>query len=446
MMDQPQDFREYVQGQAEHASETEEKPMRFTPFVWRDPSEIEPRSWLFDKRLIAKNVSLTVSPGGLGKSSLSIVEALAMASGKPLLGSSPARPLRVTLWNGEDPHDELERRLNAARLHYDLSVEDLGERLTVDSGRSLPICIASAMGGAAVVGRGQVEAIVSALGSAETDVLIIDPFVTTHQVSENDNGAINAVVSAWREIADRTGCAVELVHHSTKLGGARGTSEENGISQARGASALVDGVRSARFLAPMSQEDCERAGLESPHGHFQIITGKANLAPKPENAVWRKMISVALGNGSGLYPEGDFVGVATEWQMPDDKDGLTLHDLKAVQNGLASGDWRESDQSNEWGGYLVADVLGLNIGQGLKQDERSTEQRAGRKKVIRTLNAWKSSGAIIVENRLDDKRNQRKFLAVGEPVTAEELAKCPTSNKWGNGVASLRNDREEIDV
>ncbi len=431
MMDQPHDFREFVQGQPEHGPVDDIKKMRFTPFVWRDPSEIEPRRWLFDRRLIAKNVALTVSPGGLGKSSLSIAEALAMASGKPLLGAAPPRPIRVTLWNGEDPHDELERRFSAARIHYGLSTEDLGGRLTVDSGRSLSICLAASLGNAPVVSRPQVEGIVEALKAAETDVLIIDPFVTTHQVSENDNGAINAVVSAWREIADRTGCAVEIVHHSTKLGGNRGTSEENGIAQARGASALVDGVRSARFLAPMSQEDAERAGIESPHGYFQIITGKANLAPKPENAVWRKMISVALGNGSGMYPEGDFVGVATEWRMPEEADAFTLHDLKAVQDGFAAGAWRESDQSADWGGFLVADVLHLDVGRGLKHNQRTPEQRTNRKKVIRALNAWRSSGAIVVENRPDEKRNQRKFFTVGDPVTTSELAKCPTSSKWG---------------
>ena len=429
-MDQPQDFRAHVEGLREYGPPPEPHEDRFTPFVLRDASEIPPRRWLYDKRLISGHASLTVSPGGLGKSSLLIVEALAMVSGKPLLGSAPPRPLRVSLWNGEDPNDELERRIAAAVMHYGLTAGDVEDRLTVDSGRAMPICIARTIGGMAVVDQKQVAAIIEALEAWETDVLIVDPFVTTHLVSENDNGAINAVISAYRQIADKTGVAVELVHHSTKLGGNRGTSEENGIAQARGASALVDGVRSARFLAGMSDDDAARVGLESPHGYFQIVVGKANLAPKPESAVWRKMESVTLGNGSGLYPDGDFVGVVTEWTPPDAFDGLTPHDLKAVQDRLSAGEYRDNEQSAEWAGVEVADVIGLDIGAGVEKSERTPSQKAARGRVKSIIRQWCKTGALKVESRTDAHRKPRPCLVVGEPVTAEDLANCATPDKW----------------
>ena len=435
-MDHPQDFRHHVEGLPEYRPKAEPPQNTFTPFVLRDPAEIPPRQWLYDKRLISGHASLTVSPGGLGKSSLLIVEALAMASGKPLLGSAPPRPLRVCLWNGEDPHDELERRFAAGVMHYGLTAGDIEDRLTVDSGRSMPLCIARSVGGMAMVDQTQVEAIVEAVEASKADVLIIDPFVTTHLVSENDNGAINAVISAYRQIADRTGIAIDLVHHSTKLGGNRGTSEENGIAQARGASALVDGVRSARFLAGMSEDDAARLGLESPHGYFQIVTGKANLAPKPEKAVWRKMESVTLGNGSGLYPEGDFVGVVTEWTPPDAFDDVTLHDLKAVQDRIAGGEYRSSDQSAEWAGVEVADVMGLDIGDGLKNAQRTGAQKAARGKVKQLLNQWIKAGALKVEKRRDGNREERPFIIVGALVTAEELANCSTQNRCGKTSAA----------
>ena len=230
-----------------------------TRYEPRDPSTIPPRRWLYDRRLISRFVSLTVSPGGVGKSSLTLVEAMAMVTGQPLLNASPARPLRVWCWNGEDPNEETARRIEAIRLHYQISADDIGGRLFTGSGRKTPIQLAAQDRSGLVIARPIVEELVEAIEADEIDVLIIDPFVTTHSVSENDNGAINAVVALWREIADRTGCAVELVHHTVKLGGARGSSEDHGIAQARGASALVDGVRNARFLAPMSKEDASRA-------------------------------------------------------------------------------------------------------------------------------------------------------------------------------------------
>ncbi|TGN61780.1 hypothetical protein E4L95_09185 [Paracoccus liaowanqingii] len=91
----------------------------------RDPAQIPPRQWLYGRHLIRGFVSLTVAPGGLGKSSLLVAEILAMAAGRPLLGDNPAHPLRVWLWNGEDPSEELQRRIQATCLHFGIEAEDL---------------------------------------------------------------------------------------------------------------------------------------------------------------------------------------------------------------------------------------------------------------------------------------------------------------------------------
>lgn len=65
------------------------------PFVWRDPSTMPRRDWLYGRHLIRKFVSATFAPGGVGKSALALAEAMAMASGKPLLGPRPRGRLRV---------------------------------------------------------------------------------------------------------------------------------------------------------------------------------------------------------------------------------------------------------------------------------------------------------------------------------------------------------------
>src|SRR6188768_2915879 len=59
---------------------------RATPWTFVDPSTIPPRAWLYGRHYIRKYVSVTVSPGGVGKTSKSIAEALAMATGRDLLG------------------------------------------------------------------------------------------------------------------------------------------------------------------------------------------------------------------------------------------------------------------------------------------------------------------------------------------------------------------------
>jgi AAA domain/Bifunctional DNA primase/polymerase, N-terminal len=113
-----------------------------TPFEWVEPSKIPPRQWLYTPHYIRQFVSATFSPGGLGKTSLLTVEALAMAANKKLLGIQPAQKLRVWYWNGEDPMQELRRRFAAACKYYGLTKDDIGGHLFIDSGRTMPIVIA----------------------------------------------------------------------------------------------------------------------------------------------------------------------------------------------------------------------------------------------------------------------------------------------------------------
>ena len=404
---------------AERPQKAAKRGLTPTTFALGDPSQIPPRKWLYGRHFIRGFVSLTASPGGLGKSSLALVEAFAMATGKPLLGEPVTAPFRVWVWNGEDPTDELQRRATAIAMHHSIGAEDIGDRLCLDSGRDMPIKIAKHDKTGITIARPLVDELVETIRAREIDALIIDPFVTTHEVSENDNGAMNAVADAWREVADKAGCAVELIHHARK--GARTGGAEMGIDMARGAGSVVDAARSARFLLPMSDDEASRAGLDSAKGFFQVVAGgKANLAPPPDKAVWRKMESVALGNGSGLYPEGDFVGVATAWEMPDAFAGLTVEDLKKVKRAVAAGTWKESEQSADWVGYAIAEALALgDIGPRLKSD-RDAAQNGLRARVRQLFASWRRSGELqVVEMRDEKRRTNAPFVVTCEQAESE---------------------------
>ena len=90
-------------------------------FVLRDPKTLTKRQQLYGTQLIRKFGSATFAPSGSGKTNLMIVEALAMVTGRALLGILPPQRVRVWYWNGEDPYDELERRIGAACLHYGIT-------------------------------------------------------------------------------------------------------------------------------------------------------------------------------------------------------------------------------------------------------------------------------------------------------------------------------------
>ena len=122
------------------AKKTAFKP---TLYKWRDPSLIPPREFVYGRHYARKYLSATVAPSGIGKTSLTIVNVMAMVSGRNLIGDKPHRPMRVWYWNGEDPREEIERRIAATCIHYKIGPEDIEDRLFFNSGRDTEIIIAS---------------------------------------------------------------------------------------------------------------------------------------------------------------------------------------------------------------------------------------------------------------------------------------------------------------
>ncbi len=144
------------------------QPIEPTPYVWTNPARLPRRQWLYGRHLIRGEVSLTLAPGGVGKTSLAAVEVAAMASGRALLHDHPERPLRVWWWNGEEPEDEMARRLAAVVKHYRLPPSALADRLFIDNGHILPLVLAEQTKEGTCISAPVVERLVDALRSRRT--------------------------------------------------------------------------------------------------------------------------------------------------------------------------------------------------------------------------------------------------------------------------------------
>jgi RecA-family ATPase len=248
-------------------------------FLLSSASSIPPREWLYGNHLIRGYLSLTVAPGGLGKSSMLLVEAISMVTRRSLFGFAPVHRLRVWYWCGEDPLVEIERRIAAICLHYSIPPEDIGDRLMIDSGREMPIKLAESNRNGVAIIQKTLDQLVATIKKEKIDVLIIDPLITIHEIQENDTMGMNTLVNQLRNVADATGCAIELVHHTSKAGAM--ASDDFGIYASRGAGALIDGVRSARYLSRMPENVAKKFGLSAKEAksYFSVNMGKANLAP-----------------------------------------------------------------------------------------------------------------------------------------------------------------------
>ena len=378
-----------------------------TPFTWTDPTTIKPREWLYDTHLIRKFVSLTISPGGLGKSSLALVEALSMVTRRELLEDATLyepEPLRVWYWNGEDPQEETTRRVMAACLKYGISADDLGGRFFTDSGRDQPMTLGSIDKGQIVLNEAMFEDIEATMIANRIDVFIADPFVSAHHLGENDNNAIDALIKRLGKLADRTNAAVGIVHHVRKPSS---TQAETDVNDARGASALLGGVRSARVLNVMSEDVATAAGISSDirARYFSVTDGKSNMAVKDADARWRYLDSVALGNQTDIR-KSDNVGVVAYYKLP--KEARAMADFSRAEDEMRRL-LSASDMLQHWSGRgrKPTDWLGHKIMDGLKIHDNDHEAV-----VQKLILSWIKDGLIETREGYDEKRNRKIFLTM----------------------------------
>ena len=290
---------EHAPGAEEHA-EVPSAPPRpkivATPFVYVEPSRLPRRDPLYAAHYHRGYVSATLGAGGTGKSTLDIAEAIDMASKRGLF-HPVRRALRVWYWNLEDPEDEIDRRIAAALAFHNIGPDDIGDRLFRDSGRTTPLQIAAFRQGGVAIAHDQVAEVLETIEANSIDVLMIDPIISAHAVSENDNVAMTAVVDRLRHIAHVGKVALDFTHHLRK---ANGLNAEPSADDARGGSAIISACRSARLVSVMTREEAEAAQIELDRRrfYFRLDNVKSNMAPPAIAAAWRCLVDVDLGNGT----------------------------------------------------------------------------------------------------------------------------------------------------
>lgn len=385
-----------------------------TQFELGDPSALPEREWLFARHYIRKYATASVGPGGGGKTAHSISEALAMVTGRPLLDpdSGLFTPLRVWWINAEDPQDEIARRFHGAAKHFGVTNLQINGRLFTDSGREQQFVIARQDRKDIKIVEPFVTHMVDEIRRREIDVVIIDPFVSTHEAPENDNSAMQRVAAAWVRVADEANCSIELVHHVAKNQG------EVTADSARGGGAFKDKVRSMRVFNVMTQSEADKAGVEDPRSYFRVDFGKVNMVASGSSQ-WRRFVSVPLMNGRGLVKTGDEIGVVEPWSWPSHDDlaeraaeakaaavaDVPRHLLDGLKVRLANSDYKQHEQGRPWAGELVAELLHLDA-------------KADRATIRDMLDAWTAAGELEIVMIPDAHRKPKAHI---KPRAAPEI-------------------------
>jgi RecA-family ATPase len=400
-----------------NAQDDDEKSPQFSYFMgWDDPNvaQIEPRQWLYGHHYLKGAISATIADGGVGKSTLALTEAIAMVTGRPLLGIAPNKELfndgavrdrrEVLYYNAEESLTEIKRRVLAICQHFGINPNELLQQgsgevdgpawrpaacLMILSGHDAPIILGGPDPNGGIAFN---EDAIAFLEDWDADAIILDPFVSIHQCPENDNTLIDAIIKRLAKAAKYK--AIEIVHHSRKP--AQGGNPEIGAADARGASALSDGVRSLRMLNRMTASEAQQAKVNNPKNFFRVDNGKANYAAPHENSLWFRHKSIIL-------PNGDDVGIVVPFHFPNAFDNVSTDHIHKVRERARNGQYRADPRADPWIGQAVAEVLDLDV-----------EADCKRIKII--LKGWYANGVLkrVDRERGAGDRHKVVFVEPGE--------------------------------
>jgi hypothetical protein len=370
----------------DHAQEQQQAPAPRRPTFYIAPDEINipKRAWLLGGHYIRQAATATVAPGGWGKTTLTLYEAITMV----------ADGLAVWYLSGEDPKVEIDRRIAAHCRQHSIVLGELPGKLFVDDRSTFPMFIGKSARPASVTfDDASLTLFEQAIIETELDVVMLDPFVSFHSVPENDNGCVDAVVKRIAGIAQRTNSCIEISHHVRKQ--MMGFNQSITVDDSRGGGAIINAVRSGRVINRMNGSEADQAHIDRDQRHFymRVDKGKRNMAP-PDKAVWYELKNVELANG-------DHVQALAPWDFPKVLDEVSIDDTDWVRDLIRRKAYRVDSRSPRW--------LGLELAKRFKKNPNEKADCAWMNKLIGIWTIADPPPFKKMELRDPEERKKRMF-------------------------------------
>jgi hypothetical protein len=300
-----------------------------------DDYVIPPRGWLLGATFCRRFLSSLIADGGVGKTAVRIAQLISLAIGRSLTGEHVFLRCKVLIVSLEDDRDELRRRVYAVMRHHGVSAVDVRGWLFLSAPKGLRLAeMVDGAPAAGVLARLLRQSIID----LRLDIISLDPFIKTHSLEENNNGAIDYVCTLLAKIAIEHDCAIDLPHHTKKGAGAAGDADRG-----RGASSMKDSARLVYTLNQMTTDEATQFGVNEADRKalIRVDSGKVNIAPPGRETTWFRLVGVPLDNGGGIYPMGDNVQTVERWIAQGTWAGLEVatlnHILDAIDAGLPNG-------------------------------------------------------------------------------------------------------------
>lgn len=272
-------------------------------------ADVQPEAigWLWPGRLpVGKLVVLDGDPG-VGKSTLSVTLAAHLTTGRRWPDGAYCPTGDVLILSAEDGlADTVRPRLDAAggdptRVHALTDVRFAGED---GKPKTRPPTLADIL---------QIEAAIRRYSARLAVVDVLMAYLPGKVDSHRDQD-VRGVLSALKDVAERTSCTVLLLRHLNKASGG------SPLYRGGGSIGIIGAVRAAMLAAPDPDDESRQV----------LVVTKSNLAAKPQGLAYR------------LVDAGACARVA--W------DGVTAHTAEQLLAGREDddGERTERDEAVEW--------------------------------------------------------------------------------------------------
>jgi hypothetical protein len=246
-------------------------PKQTAVIISGPPAQPEAIISCYDRPLLVRGiVGELAAAGGTGKTFflLSLAYHIAEGTGMGPLKAAREDGFEVLLLLGEDPQDEVERRLWA--------VSDGGyfpSKLHVASivGHTQPLMMLKENNPVRAAGYDWLRETIK--NHAGLEVLILDPKSRFYGLNENDNDHGTQWIACLESLSQEFGLTILFSHHVGKANSGKIEANMN-----RGASSIVDGCRWVAGLAPLA-EGGNRYGIEDYRRYVELDVVKTNYAP-----------------------------------------------------------------------------------------------------------------------------------------------------------------------
>jgi hypothetical protein len=233
--------------------------------------------------LVAGTVGLISSPGGVGKT-MWILQAALSVSSESANQSLLRLPIEsfgpVVVLNAEDTGEMIVERLHSIGNLLDKDTRHSVALNTVIESLSGEVCNILS-----IKWQKSVEDILLRNGAR---LCVLDTLSSWHQVDENSNSDMSKVMQVLKALARKTGAAIVLVHHTSKLMAVNNRGDEQ--QSARGASLLVDNARWHSFVSLMTEAEAKKHGIKTKDrkNYIRFGVSKQNYGMPVEDAWYQR--------------------------------------------------------------------------------------------------------------------------------------------------------------